>query len=109
MNIILFDGETRKKLLPLTYTRPVGNLRIGILTINEKWEKAFNLKVSYATEDYLSVKFPMKRGMDNILINGGLCPDGKIEHVIKDLYPGESLKKDGVTLAVRLDPDELVS
>ena len=109
MNIILFDGESRQKLLPLTYTRPVGNLRIGIMTINEKWEKAFNTEVSYATEDYLSTKFPMKRGMDNILINGGLCPDGKVENVIKDLYPGESLKKDGKTLAVRLDPDELVS
>ena len=109
MNVILFDGESRQKLLPLTYTRPVGNLRIGIMTINEKWEKAFNTKVSYATEDYLSTKFPMTRGMDNVLINGGLCPDGKVENAIKNLYPGESLKKEGKTLAVRLDPDELVS
>tara|TARA_R110002050_G_scaffold109799_4_gene221530 strand:+ start:31503 stop:32696 length:1194 start_codon:yes stop_codon:yes gene_type:complete len=109
MNVILFDGESRQKLLPLTYTRPVGNLRVGILTINEKWEKALKAPVSYATEDYLSTKFPMKKGMDNILINGGLCPDGRIELAIQNLNPGESLKKEGKTLAVRLDPDELES
>mgnify|MGYP001278912861 CR=1 FL=1 len=39
MNYILFDGPSRNDLLPLTFTRPVADLRIGILTIREKWEK----------------------------------------------------------------------
>jgi hypothetical protein len=39
MAIILFDDNARNTLLPLTYTRPVADLRIGILTIAEKWAK----------------------------------------------------------------------
>jgi UDP-N-acetylglucosamine diphosphorylase/glucosamine-1-phosphate N-acetyltransferase len=107
MNIILFDGDSHQRLLPLTFTRPVGNLRIGILTINEKWEKALNVSVSFASQEYLSQKFPMKVGVDNIVIYGGLCPDGKVEHEIVQLKPGESLSYQGRILAVRLDPDEL--
>ena len=40
MNYVLFDGEAHRKLLPFTFTRPVAEIRIGILTIREKWEKA---------------------------------------------------------------------
>ncbi|HQX03888.1 MAG TPA: putative sugar nucleotidyl transferase, partial [Flavobacterium sp.] len=39
MNYILFDGPVRNALLPFTFTRPVADIRIGILTIREKWEK----------------------------------------------------------------------
>ena len=38
MNYILFDGPSEIILLPFTYTRPVADIRIGILTIREKWE-----------------------------------------------------------------------
>ena len=57
MNYILFDGPARKKLLPFTYTRPVADLRIGILTIREKWEKHLGSTTSTITEEYLSDKF----------------------------------------------------
>ncbi len=107
MNVVLFDGDAHQSLLPLTYTRPVGNLRIGILTINEKWERAFQTKVSYATESYLQGKFPLVKDADNVLINGGLCPDGKVELAIKELQKGECLKKNGLTLAIRLDSSAL--
>ena len=103
MNVILFDGESHQNLLPLTYTRPVANLRIGILTINEKWEKALNSSVSYATQDYLSTKFPIQKSEDNLLINGGLCPDGKIELAIQNLNTNEVLVKEGKTVAARMD------
>ena len=39
MNYILFDGSVRNQLLPFTFTRPVADIRVGILTIREKWEK----------------------------------------------------------------------
>ena len=55
-HLILFDNETREQLLPLTYTRPVGALRVGILTISEKWERAMACPVSFLTQDYLSEK-----------------------------------------------------
>ena len=38
MNYILFDDHTWQNLLPLTFTKPVAEIRIGILTITEKWE-----------------------------------------------------------------------
>ncbi|MGB0805098.1 MAG: GlmU family protein [Salibacteraceae bacterium] len=109
MNIILFDGKSRQKLLPLTYTRPVGNLRIGILTINEKWEKCLNAVVSYETESYLTKKFPRKITSNNFLINGGLCPDGKVESAISSLKQGEMLVKDEVILAAHILEGDLLT
>ena len=66
MNYILFDGEYRDNLLPLTYTKPVADLRIGILTIREKWEKWLGSSTTTVTEDYLSDKFPMVEMEENV-------------------------------------------
>ena len=59
MNYILFDGEVRNSLLPFTYTRPVADIRVGILTIREKWEKHLGLTTTTITEAYLEDKYPM--------------------------------------------------
>jgi hypothetical protein len=59
MAIILFDDNAHKTLLPLTYTRPVADLRIGILTIAEKWAKYLNNEYSFYTQPYLQAKFPV--------------------------------------------------
>ena len=56
MHYILSDGNHREDLFPFTFTRPVGDIRIGILTIHEKWEKWLDGSVSFLTEDYLSEK-----------------------------------------------------
>ncbi len=55
--IVLFDGPSREALLPLTFTRPVCHLRIGILTIKEKWEHHYSGKVLVHTQDYLRPLF----------------------------------------------------
>ena len=61
MNIILFDDNTWQRLLPLTYTRPVADIRIGILTIKEKWQQYSN-KVSFLSQEYLKAKYiPQKK------------------------------------------------
>jgi len=109
MNVILFDGESHQRLLPLTYTRPVGNLRIGIQTINQKWEKALNGKVSYATEEYLSQKFPLCIDSDNLIINGGLCPTPNMIEEILNLKKGEGLRFEEDILAIRLDENQTKS
>ena len=59
-NLVLFDGQHRDKLLPLTYTRPVANIRVGITTLKEKWEFLCNTTCSYLTREYLSSKYPAK-------------------------------------------------
>ena len=72
MNYILFD-DFRNNLLPLTYTRPVSEIRIGILTITEKWERFLNTKCSFYTEDYLQQKFSLNTKDDNLWVNGSIC------------------------------------
>jgi hypothetical protein len=79
MNYILFDeSNVRTSLLPLTFMRPVGDIRIGILTIREKWEKRLNAKTSSLTENYLSIKYPTIKEDTNVLINGSVCPTDEI-------------------------------
>ncbi|MCK4569442.1 MAG: GlmU family protein [Bacteroidales bacterium] len=107
MNYIIFDNFRRNYLLPLTFTRPVGDIRIGILTIREKWEYYLGVKTSSLTEDYLSVKFPIEKGEDNILINGSILPDDQLVDEVKKLGINQVLVKDEVIIAMRLTASEL--
>jgi UDP-N-acetylglucosamine diphosphorylase/glucosamine-1-phosphate N-acetyltransferase len=102
-NIILFDPDTRNQLLPLTYTRPVCELRVGILTIREKWAHWYNAKTSYITQDYLSDKYPINIGSDNYVINGAVLPDAALCQRIDNLKTNEAVLKKGELIAARLD------
>ena len=102
MAIILFDDNARNTLLPLTYTRPVADLRIGILTIAEKWAKYLSTDFSFRTEAYLQAKFPINVQDDNIFINGSVCPDEDIVEAIKNLGNGRALRYKNILVAVRL-------
>jgi UDP-N-acetylglucosamine diphosphorylase/glucosamine-1-phosphate N-acetyltransferase len=103
MAIILFDDNAHQTLLPLTYTRPVADLRIGILTIAEKWGKYLNTDFSFHTRSYLQGKFPIKIKADNLFINGSFCPDGGLLEAINELQTGDALKYNGQLIAVRLN------
>ncbi|ASV31889.1 GlmU family protein [Maribacter cobaltidurans] len=101
MNFILFDGPVREHLLPFTFTRPVADVRIGIMTIREKWEAYLNTSVSYKTEDYLSVKFPMVLKSDNVFLNGSILPDAFLLDQVKALKESEVLTKEDIIIAYR--------
>lgn len=102
MNIILFDEKYRGNLLPLTFTRPVADLRVGILTIREKWEKYFpDATISYLTEKYLSAKYPMIASDDAVFIAAHVCPDVVLVNEITSLNYGEALYKEDELLAFR--------
>lgn len=103
MNYILFDSATRNNLLPLTFTRPVADLRIGILTIREKWEKYLNAPTSSLTEVYLSQKFPLEKADINMLINGSICPNKSLVDKICQLTEGQALVKDDTIIAMCLN------
>ncbi len=105
MNYILFDGPERDHLLPLTFTRPVGELRTGILTIKEKWEKHLGLACSYLTQDYLSKKYPMVNLDHNILINASFLPNQDIVEQIKKLKTQQALITNGNVIALYTDPE----
>jgi UDP-N-acetylglucosamine diphosphorylase/glucosamine-1-phosphate N-acetyltransferase len=108
MNYILFDeSNVRTSLLPLTFMRPVGDIRIGILTIREKWEKRLNAKTSSLTENYLSIKYPTIKEDTNVLINGSVCPTDEIIELIKKLGPGQTIVSDETIIAVHMTEAEL--
>lgn len=101
MNVILFDLEQSwKNLLPLTYTRPISEIRIGILTIKEKWDIELNTSCSYSTKGYLGAKFPLKEEPNSLFINGGLCPTPALLAEIKKLKPKQVLLKNNEILAL---------
>ena len=106
MAIILFEDNAHQTLLPLTYTRPVADLRIGILTIAEKWGKRLNTSFSFKTEVYLQGKFPLKTAADNLFINGAVCPDAELVEAIDKLQTGEALKLNDRLIAARLNESD---
>ncbi len=102
-NIILFDDEKWKSLLPLTYTKPISELRIGILKISEKWSRFLDGEVSYITQDYLTEKYPINISDDNYVINSRLLPNDKIASLIKGLELNDALLIEDTFIAARLD------
>ncbi|RFS20765.1 glucose-1-phosphate thymidylyltransferase [Chitinophaga silvatica] len=103
-NYILFDTPLREQLYPFTHTRPVAACRVGILTIQEKWERWLNKPVSHFTVPPLQAKFPLHQSADciNIMINGHLLPDASLVAAILALGPEEELYKDNLLLAKSL-------
>lgn len=108
-SLILFDDDNWQGLLPLTYTKPICELRIGILTIREKWEKRLGLKASFITQDFLSEKYPIVIGDDNIIINSTILPNDDLVQLINNLEPNEALIEDDELIAARLNKDQLQS
>lgn len=110
MNYILFDeSNVRTTLLPLTFMRPVADIRVGILTIREKWEKMLKVTTSTLTDPYLSRKFPIVKEAENILINGSVCPNEEIIGSIKKLKPGQALVHNDTIVALHVPAEELES
>lgn len=94
-NIILFDDKVaRENLLPISFTRPVADMRFGIMTIREKWEKALPGTYSYLTVDYLSKKYPTAATSENVFIAGNVCPDDELVAMIKTLKVGDAITSD---------------
>jgi UDP-N-acetylglucosamine diphosphorylase/glucosamine-1-phosphate N-acetyltransferase len=91
MNDILFDGSSRGSLLPFTYTRPVAEIRIGILTIREKWEKLLGATVTYLTEEYLEKKFPMVEFEENIYIDASIIPTENLAEEVGFLAENQAI------------------
>ncbi|MGP1515111.1 MAG: putative sugar nucleotidyl transferase [Bacteroidales bacterium] len=91
INYILFDSKVRETLKPLTYTRPVCDIRVGILTIQEKWNKWLETETSCLTEDYLQEKYPFILQEDMIFIDGSICPTKELIDAINTLKVGEVL------------------
>jgi UDP-N-acetylglucosamine diphosphorylase/glucosamine-1-phosphate N-acetyltransferase len=93
MNYILFDGPARNNLLPFTFTRPVADIRIGILTIREKWETFLESTTTTITEDYLSEKYPMVELDENVMINASYLPNLELVEMVQNLNENQAIFK----------------
>lgn len=91
MNYILFDGNVRNALLPFTFTRPVADIRVGILTIREKWEKYLGYTTTTITEEYLSEKFPMVEMEENVIINASFLPNQVLAEMVRNLEENQAI------------------
>ncbi|MBQ1610846.1 MAG: glucose-1-phosphate thymidylyltransferase [Muribaculaceae bacterium] len=92
-NIIFFDdNDVRKNLLPITYTRPIAKIRLGITTIEEKWIAMTGAtKYSYFTAPYLKCKFPLVAKRHNLMIAGHIVPTPEIAELTSKLNLGEAI------------------
>lgn len=102
MNIILFDLQpARDNLLPLTYTRPVAELLVGMMTMRRRWEHFIPGDYSYDTVDYLKELFPMAAADDSLRIAGNIVADALMADAVKALAPGEALYAGERLIAMR--------
>lgn len=105
MNLIFFE-DSRLDFLPLVYTKPLAELRIGVLKIREKWEgwlsENENIESSFLTEGYLSKKYPLVEKSENIFINARFCPNEKMAHfILAELKPNEAVYSNDVLVVAK--------
>jgi|688.fasta_scaffold198372_2 UDP-N-acetylglucosamine diphosphorylase/glucosamine-1-phosphate N-acetyltransferase len=102
MNIVLFDTlQARELLKPFSYTRALAKIRIGIVTIEEKWKRYLTGDYSFLTAPYLSDKFPCVEAQENLCINSTVCPDQVLVEAIKSLKANQKLVKGNILIATR--------
>lgn len=99
MNYILFDGPSRNALLPFTFTRPVADILIGIMTIRQKWEIRLGSTTTTLTEEYLSDKFPMVELEQNVMINASFLPNDILVEMVSNLEPNQAIFKGDEVIA----------
>ncbi|MDE6754898.1 MAG: glucose-1-phosphate thymidylyltransferase [Muribaculaceae bacterium] len=100
--IYLFDSvQSHGNLLPLSFTRPVADFRIGITTIRQKWEDFLPGSYSYLPVDYLREKFgcPPPENEIALFINGSLLPDEYTAELISNMNEGDAITDDGEVMA----------
>ena len=98
MKIQLHDNKKHLDFAPLTLTRPVGNLRMGILTNDERWKLLLpDAEIYFETEDYLQDKF--QQSSQAIIVNACVIPNENIAMEVAKLKGNEELIIDGLWLA----------
>jgi UDP-N-acetylglucosamine diphosphorylase/glucosamine-1-phosphate N-acetyltransferase len=108
MNYILFDGPARNALLPFTFTRPVADILVGIMTIRQKWEAYLRSTTTTVTEEYLSEKFPMVELEENVMINASFLPNNVLAEMVSNLGPNQAIFKGDDVIAFYADDQQEV-
>lgn len=104
MQLVFSDAQYWEDFLPLTFTRPVAEMRMGILTFSERWQKLLGMdEVCYITEDYLQPKFKKPEPKQSLFIVPNFFPSDDVLKQIKDLQPGEALVYDNEVLVANIN------
>ena len=91
MKILLHDNGLHLRLAPLTLTRPVGDVRMGILTNVERWKLVEpEAEIFFETESYLNAKYPTATDAD-LVVNAALIPNDEVIAAILALSENEEL------------------
>ena len=106
MNYILFDGPARNALLPFTFTRPVADILVGIMTIRQKWEMRLGSTTTTLTEEYLSEKFPMVEMEENVMINASFLPNTILAEMVSNLSSNQAIFKGEDVIAFFTDENQ---
>lgn len=92
MQLVFSDAQYWGDFLPLTFTRPIAEMRCGILTFTERWRKLLGIQeVSYITEDYLQVKFKKPDPLPSLFLVPNFLPTAKVLQQIKEMKLGQAL------------------
>lgn len=94
MNIVLADNGLHLRFAPLTLTRPLGDIRVGILTNQERWEMLCpEADVYFETEAYLQGKFESCQNYD-WRVNASFIPTEELVAIASQLEEGDVLTLD---------------
>ena len=103
MQLVFSDAHFWENFLPLTFTKPVAEMRCGILTFSERWQKLLNsTEISYLTEDFLQAKFKKYEPKESLFIVPNFIPNEILLNQIKELKLGEALVYQDELLAVKI-------
>ena len=106
MQLVFSDAQYWEDFLPLTFTRPVAEMRMGILTFSERWKKLLDIdEVFYITEDFLQYKFKKPEPKQSLFIVPNFFPSDEVLKQIKELQPGEALVYENEVLVANINMD----
>ncbi|MBC7555861.1 MAG: glucose-1-phosphate thymidylyltransferase, partial [Chryseobacterium sp.] len=92
MQLVFSDAQYWEEFLPLTFTKPTAEMRCGILTFSERWQKLLEISdVTFITEDYLQEKFPKPEKVESLFLVPNFLPSETVLNQIKELKLGEAL------------------
>jgi len=104
MQLVFSDAQYWEDFLPLTFTRPVAEMRCGILTFSERWQKILeHTEVSYFTENYLQGKFKNPDDVESLFLVTNFLPTDQVIQQIQDLNLGEALVYEDELIAARIN------
>ena len=100
--LLFEDKNIIKDFFPLTFTRPSAELRAGILTFAERWQRLLGItQVNYLTADYLQGKYSYTGVSEEVtlFIYANFLPTPRFLEQVRSLEVGESITYQGRQLA----------